>query len=249
MDTRYNLLVLMLPLILATTSCNRAPEESDKTSGEIINRDTLKFPDTETGRTLSDHLNIMFTVGPDAESNYQASLTKLRANESKAVTLIVEAYNKTDKSLYTTRASLVEILTELKGMAARDPLILISSEFLPKRVTLPDDVMSPFRKEVIIRMTAIRGVGHLAGRDDTAARFLGKFARHKDPTIQEEAKRALALAISQLKDKERIAFLVKLFPGNYLEWLPPEDPQPVPPLNANPDLVPSGGSSGSSPTK
>ena len=117
------------------------------------------------------------------------------------------------------RAVLVETLSELRLLQARDSLLTIANEKLPERVPAPDDTISAISQESIIRMTAIRGLGHLAIRDDAAAKALGVLAKHREPSLHEQARQSLAIVIAQEKNRERLQWLIKIFPGAYQDWL------------------------------
>ena len=79
-------------------------------------------------------------------------------------------------------------------------------------------------------MTAIRGLGHIALRDDRAAEHLAKFARHDELPLREQALATLASVIKREKDEARLAKLMKLFPGEYTDWLPLEAVSPPHPV-------------------
>jgi len=162
----------------------------------------------------------MFALGPNAEANYQASLAALRARGGEAIATIVGTYNQADKALYNERAALVETLTELRLPEARDALLAIANEPLSARVPAPDDTIQAIEPESVIRMTAIRGLGHLAVRDDTAANALAALAKHRELSLQEQAKQSLAVVIAQEKDRGRRRRLIELFAGDYQDWLP-----------------------------
>lgn len=213
-------LTIFLTLAIGATGCNPAPDATSTTEIELTPRDGLPFPDTDAGRAVESHLEALFAMGPDAEANYQASLAALRARGNEAIATIVDTYNEADKSLYGERAVVVETLTELRLPEARDSLLAIANETLPERVPAPDDTISAIEQETIIRMTAIRGLGHLAVQDDTAARALAELAKHPELSLNEQAKQSLAIVIAEEKDRERLQRLIEIFPGEYKDWLP-----------------------------
>ncbi len=206
---------------VGTTACNPPPDAAGTTDVELTPRTGLPFPDTDTGRAVESHLEALFAMGPDAEANYQASLAALRARGAEAVATIMSTYSQADKTLYGERAVLVETLTELRMPEARDSLLAIANEELPERVPAPDDTISAIEREAIIRMTAIRGLGHLAVADDVAAGALAELARHRELSLNEQAKQSLALVIAQEKDRLRRQRLIALFPGEFVNWVPP----------------------------
>lgn len=223
------LLASALALSIGLTGCDNPPDADNNVSVEVTPREGLKFPDTDTGKAVATHLDALFAIGPDAEANYQASLEALRTKPDETITTIVDTYNNADKSLYGERAVLVETLSELRLLQARDALLKIANEKLPERIPVPDDTTTAIEQESIIRMTAIRGLGHIAIKDDTAARELGVLAKHLEPSLHEQARQSLAIVIAQERDKRRLKWLIELFPGEYINWLPLKDVSPPAP--------------------
>jgi hypothetical protein len=207
-------------LAVGSTGCSPPPDAGGETTVDIAPRDGLPFPDSDAGRAVESHLEAMLAMGPDAETNYQASLGALRARGAEAIMAILDTYNEADEALYSERAALVETLTELRKPEARNALLAIANEALPERVLGPDDTISAIEQEAIIRMTAIRGLGHLAVQDDTAATALAELANHREVSLHEQARQSLAIVIAQEKDQERLQRLIALFPGEYQNWLP-----------------------------
>lgn len=223
-------LAVLLTVAIGLAGCDSPPDADSTTEVDLMPRDGLPFPATDAGRAVESHLKALFAIGPEAEANYQASLAALRARGTEAITTIVETYNEADKSLYGERAVLVETLTELRLSEARDSLLTIANETLPEGVPAPDDTVSAIEQETIIRMTAIRGLGHLAVQDDTAARALADLANHREMSLHEQAKQSLAIVIAQEKDRERLQRLIKMFPGEYKNWLPLQGVAPPAPV-------------------
>jgi hypothetical protein len=213
-------LATLLLLAVGTAGCRRPPDADGETTVELDPRQGLPFPETDAGRAVESHLDAMFSLGPDAEVSYQASLSALRARGTEAIATLVTTYNEAEPGLYPERAALVETLSELRMPEARDALMAIARQALPERAPAPDDTLQAIEPELVIRMTAIRGLGHLAVEDDTAVRALAELAKHPEMPIHEQAKQSLALVIEQEKDRERLQRLIELFPGHYQDWLP-----------------------------
>jgi len=203
------------------TACDRPPDpDATDPTIPITPRDTIPYPATAAGQALAAHVDAITAVGPDAEANYQASLTRLRANPAESIAAIVETYEAADTTLYADRAWLVETLAELRVPSARDALLTIAREPLPERIPTPDDEFSPRTPEIVIRMTAIRGLGHLAGTDDTAAEQLLELTVHEEQALQEQARQYAAIVIALEKNRERRLRLIRAFPGEYRDWVP-----------------------------
>jgi hypothetical protein len=212
--------VALFLLAASSTACSPPPDADDETTVDMEPREGLPFPDSDAGRAVESHLVAMFAMGPDAEASYQASLAALRASGAEAISAIVGTYNAADPTLYGERAALVETLTELRLPETLDALLAIANQALPERVPGPDDTVDAIEPESVIRMTAIRGLGHLAVQDDTAVRALAELANHREMSLYEQARQSLALVIEQEKDRERLQRLIALFPGQYQDWLP-----------------------------
>ncbi len=228
MRTRQALAALFL-LAVGPTGCSQPPDAGGETTVDIEPRPGLPFPDGDAGRAVASHLDAMFAIGPNAEASYQASLAALRARGGEAIAALVATYNQADETLYNERAALVETLAALWLPEARDALLAIANEPLPERVPAPDDTMQPIGPEIVIRTTAIRGLGNLAERDDAAARALAALAKHRELALQEQAKQSLAIVIAQEKNRIRRQLLIQLFPGEHQDWVPLQDLAPPAP--------------------
>lgn len=228
MRTGQALLALLL-LAAGAAGCSQPPDAGGETTVDIEPRPGLPFPAGDAGRAVAEHLDAMFAIGPNAEASYQASLQALRARGGEAIAALVATYDQADQTLYNERAALVETLAELRLPEAREALVAIANEPLPERVPAPDETMQPIQAESVIRTTAIRGLGHLAVRDDAAARALAALAKHRELALQEQAKQSLAIVIAQEKDRLRRQLLLQLFPGEHQDWLPLQDLAPPAP--------------------
>ena len=217
--TRQALAALLL-LAVGPTGCSQTPDAGGETTVDVEPRPGLPFPDSDAGRAVASHLDAMFAIGPNAEASYQASLAALRARGGEAIAALVATYDQADKNLYNERAALVETLAALWLPQAREALLAIANEPLPERVPAPDETMQPIGPEIVIRTTAIRGLGNLAERDDVAARALAALAKHRELALQEQAKQSLAVVIAQEKDRLRRQRLIELLADDYRDWLP-----------------------------
>jgi hypothetical protein len=238
-------------LILAgafVSACKDAGDEPEEVTGPVDDRDELRFPDTPAGQALTAHIEAIGATGPSAESDYQASLQALRQQAAEVVPLLAQAYDDTDRSLYATRWALVETAAELRVAPARDLLIRLATEPVPAAEPGRHDEVSLRNEESVLRMTAIRGLGYLAVEDETASGVLVKLVQSDVPAVREEALRALAGAIVQIRDPDRAARLAKAFPGPYQEFLP-VNAGPVPPAGADPGLRPPDRGAGDAPSR
>lgn len=237
----FVVLCAVLVSALGVWGCSEIRDEPEPVGGEeVVVREGPEFPDTPAGRALSSHFQTIYATGPEAEASYQASLSELRTHEAEAVAVLLEAYDSTDKALYSGRWTFIQTLSDLRLEAALEPLVRIANEPVPPPEEIAmDDIVNPFEEEVILRMTAIQGLGHLAVRDDRAAEALGELTRHDVLAVREEAMRALAGAIRAVKDRERIAYLKRFLPEDFELILDLSQDRPVPPAGANPGLAPA----------
>ena len=227
---RNPILTALLFTIVACQDHTAPDSDNDNTETEISIRDGLIFPDSEMGFAVAAHIDSLFSIGPDAEANYQASLSSLREKGVNSISTIEQIYFESSTDLYSERAALTETLGELRLLEARDPLLKIARQSLPERISLTDDSLSPISMEAIIRMTAIRGLGHIATVDDVAVEAILEFTKHAELSIQEQAKQSLAIVIAAEKDERRLKRLIRLFPGDYRDWLILKGVSPPAPL-------------------
>lgn len=210
--------VLILPALLFAAGCERerALEEPPPVPPkEVQTTDPIHFPETPEGVAVVNHINAVYSVGPDAEANYQASLNVLRSKMKETVNILSTAYNESDKRFYGDRWVLVQTLADLRGTEALDSLTKIANEELPERTTLYDHEISPYEEETVIKITALRGLANLSIQDDNAAKTLATFFNHKDANIRLQAMNLLAQAIREANE-ERRRTLLQLLPKDYV---------------------------------
>lgn len=242
------LAVILLALLLIKGWDRAQPEDPPKPPQEVQANDRVRFPDTPEGQAVMSHINAVYSVGPDAEANYQASLNVLRGKMNESVNILTTAYNEIDKKFYGDRVVLVQTLADLRGREALDPLTNIANEALPQKGTLYDHEISPYEEELIIRITAIKGIGNLSVRDDKAVSTLITFFNHADPTLRSEAVNALAQAIREA-DENRKRTLLQFLPKDYVFVPDLSRIQPPGVLGANPNQRPTGRGRGPAPSK
>lgn len=241
---------LILAALFLTAACKGAqPEGSPVPPKELKVNDQIRIPGTAEGQAVVKHINVVYSVGADAEANYLASLDVLRSKMNESISILVNAYNEVDKHFYGDRWVLVQTLADLRGLEALDELTTIANEQLPQRsVNLNQHEVSAYKEESILRITAIKGIGNLAVRDDSAAKTLTTFFDHSDPTIRLEARNALAQAIREAEE-QRKPTLLRLLPKDYV--FVPDLTGITPPgiSGADSSLKPSGKGKGPAPKR
>ncbi len=228
-------LPLLLVILVVPSGCNGSAPRPAAAPSQLDAVESAVFPSTPAGRLLSEHLGAMHAAGPDAERKYQSSLTALRAHGPEVIALVKDALKRTDKARHGARWALVQTLADLRLDEALDPLVAISNEPIPPPGALERD--SPvYDEEVLLRLVAIQGLGHLAVRNDAAARSLENLLAHPVPAVREEAMRSIASALRLVDDDARRALLDGLLPKDFT--IDPGD-DPIPPAGARSDLQPS----------
>ncbi|MDQ3802390.1 MAG: hypothetical protein M3416_00820 [Acidobacteriota bacterium] len=240
----------LLPTLLLTAGCHTGapPEDLPRPPKEVQAGNPLPIPQTPEGVAVINHINSVYSVGPDAEANYQASLGVLRSRMNESVNILLTTYDQVDKKFYGDRWVLVQTLADLRGVEALDGLTRIANEPLPQRGPLYGHEISPYEEESVIRVTAIKGLGNLTVRDDHAARTLTTFFNHADPAIRLEAMNALAQAAREA-ERERRAALLQLLPRDYAFDPDPSSVQPPGIAGESPGLRPSGRGRGPAPSR
>lgn len=241
---------LILPALLLAAGCSRAQRENSPVPPkEVQANDQIRVPDTPEGQGVLNHINAVYSVGADAEANYQASLNVLRSKMNESVSILVNAYNEVDKPFYSDRWVLVQTLADLRGLEALDGLTKIANEPLPEKGgPLYGHEISAYKEESTIRITAITGIANLAVGDDDAARILTTFFNHSDSTIRLAAMNALAQAIREADDRRKRT-LLQLLPKDFVFVPDLTGIEPPGISGADPNLRPRGRGKGPAPTR
>jgi len=186
--TKSLLVVAFWAFTVAATSCQRgrAVLSSDSSSQSQIDK---LYPNTPAGQRVKEHMNASMAYGEDAETRYQESLTKLRA-EPGAADAIYETYKKIPAQNYLLRTMLTEALKELRAPAALAHLADIAREKIPPDQRPEDTEVDTRSDEVVIRITAVEGISILAAnRSEEADRMLFELTGHEDLTVRQMAAR------------------------------------------------------------
>jgi hypothetical protein len=127
----------------------------------------------------------VFVTGPDASKRYQEQLERARS-QAGVVDELVAAYGKVPPQDYSTRQVLVAMLTDLQLPAAIQALANIASAPMPERRPVAAHSMDPWEEEVLVRVTAVRGLGALTRDSSAVERLIGLLASNL-PTLREQA--------------------------------------------------------------
>jgi hypothetical protein len=186
------------------------PGQVDQAKPPVQPQTPQVFPTTETGRLLTEHLNRLADVRPDAEQRYQASLRQLRQQAPKAIPVLFETYQKTKESNYFRRWAIVNTMKELQNDAAVSSLATIAlAPIPPERWSDPES--SSRSREFIIRVTAVDGLAELAKLGNKKAEaILPRLIKHDNLSIRRRAIRGYLAAGSDYE--KRANFLKSQLP-------------------------------------
>ncbi len=134
--------------------------------------DIAVFPNTPVGNQLRDHMMVLAMPAEtieEADAKYRESLAALRENPAEVVTLLNEAYNKTEARHYFNRWGLVKTLGDIESNLADKILYNIAASKIPPETSEDLHHFSTQEEEVIIRIRAIEGLGLLAQKQNRFA--------------------------------------------------------------------------------
>jgi hypothetical protein len=137
----------------------------------------------------------------------------------------------------------------LETPEAVDPLVRFASHDLPKADSSPVDATSARGEEIILRLTAIKGIAKMSTRNDRALEAIQGFFQHENVAIRHQALNDFAEAIRIVDDERRQKRLIALFPRDYAFELRPYRPATPGVEGGNPNQVPTGTGNGAAPTK
>jgi hypothetical protein len=143
------------------------------------------FSTSPAGVELTSLLASVFVTGPDASKRYQQQLERARS-QAGVVDELVAAYGKVPPQDYSTRQVLVAMLTDLQLPAAIPSLASIASAAVPERRPVAPHALDPWEEEVLIRVTAVRGLGALTKDRNATERLIGLLGSNVTP-IREQA--------------------------------------------------------------
>ena len=175
--------------------------------------DTLspqKQPATYTGVSIAfAHLQAYMAAisrsAPDAESEYQRALSRLREEPERAAVEIAAAYGGCDVRNYPSRWSLVFAASELRHEALMPFLTHVVDTPLPPEPREPSHGFSIVTEETILRTTAIEALGHLAANGNSdAVEALLRFLKQPSISIRRASVEALRSTKHYKKLVERV---------------------------------------------
>jgi hypothetical protein len=143
--------------------------EDSAAGNNVQPHDSIVFPNTVLGKQLQNHMMILALPAEtleEADARYDSSLAELKKNAVEAVTLLTEAYKKTEARHYYNRWGLVKTLGDIGNNTAAPPLQAIVLAKLPAETSQDLHHFSTQEEEIIIKIRAIEGLGMLAKNGD-----------------------------------------------------------------------------------
>jgi cbb3-type cytochrome oxidase subunit 3 len=135
-------------------------------------QDPIVFPNTPVGNLLQNHMMVLAMPAEtieEADAKLAASLAELKKNKEEAVSLLADAYKKTEARHYFNRWGLVKTLGDLESNTATKHLTDIALAPIPQETSKDLHHFSTQEEEVIIKVRAIEGLGTLAKAGDRTA--------------------------------------------------------------------------------
>ena len=194
-----------------------APPEADlqasPQSGLISKEDS---PGDLEEKRLENHFRSMDAVGPDAEADYQATLTDLKKDSMRSIRDLSEAYQDIPEAGYAARWKIVHTLAAIEGDAALEILRSIAKQPVPSEKLPSAHGLSSAEEERAIRVTAIDGIASLAmnGNAEADSALLRLAVETGNLSLQRRAIRGYLAAGAT--DEKRAEFLrTQIEPGRH----------------------------------
>lgn len=187
-------------LALALAACDRGPAgdrpgSQDSGSARPGAPAEPDFPDTETGRLLTQHLGILAGHGKDAEEKYQASLAVLRSRAPEVSRELVAFYPAVAEDRYFRRWAILETLRELRDASALPLAIRVAGAPLPRERFTEDPERASQDEELRIQIKAAEIIAAVAAErvSGADAALLG-LVKHEDLGVRRTAIRGYLAA-------------------------------------------------------
>lgn len=114
---------------------------------------------------LIDIIGTMTSSGVGADALYHRSLQRASL-DPEFVTLVAKTAGSLEQEAYEERWALTQLLVDLESPEAADALVeLVRAPIPPEKAEDPSHGLSTVTEEVILRTTAIEGLGRLLRRD------------------------------------------------------------------------------------
>lgn len=149
-----------------------ALRQDSAASNDSQPQDPIVFPNTPVGNLLQNHMMVLAMPAEtieEADAKFAASLAELKKNKEEAVSLLADAYKKTEARHYFNRWGLVKTLGDLESNTATKHLTDIALAAIPSETSKDLHHFSTQEEEVIIKVRAIEGLGMLAKAGDRTA--------------------------------------------------------------------------------
>ncbi len=226
---KHYLKLILIPILFAlfiVASCeNENPstsvEEDISNTGAKQSSSILSFDESSVtslnqifasipyGKMLQQHIQYAVGFGKNAEANYQRSLSQLR-DEPKIAEALFILYQKIPADSYLYRTMIVETLKESKTDVALDFLQEIATIKIPRDLHPENPEIDTRLDEIVIRITAVEGIGALAlAKNPRAEELLKKLINHEELSVRQMAVRYyLQSPFGDLKEKKETLYAI-----------------------------------------
>ncbi|RZS99468.1 HEAT repeat domain-containing protein [Aquimarina brevivitae] len=174
--------------IEVTTKATEYSSELSFDESSVLSLDGF-FASVPNGKLIQEHLQLAVGSGKDAEERYLWSLHRLRDQKNLAESIAM-LYQKIPDQNYLYRTMLIETLKELRTEEALEFLYEIASLNIPRDTAPENPEIDTRLDEIIIRITAVEGLGILAkNKNEVAEKMLFRLTTHEDLTVRQMATR------------------------------------------------------------
>jgi hypothetical protein len=188
------LVALAVPITMraraARTRDPRAVAPSASAAGPSLESDGL--PASALGNDIRAYLQLARVIGPGARTNSERALARLKPQAGPVTDAVVAAFDRLPVKAHRARSSLVSLLTYLEHPGAEPLLGRIAESQARARSEEAESHATAADPEVLLRMTAVRGLVQLATAGSaTAKETLLRVVGHPDVSTRYAAARGL----------------------------------------------------------
>lgn len=122
---------------------------------------------------LENYFKAAVAIKPNAAKEYEAALANLKKDAVKNFSTLAELYRETPENEYFLRWLVVDAISQLNIIEAKDALYNIAISKLPEeKLPSKHNAFSAVKEEVKIRLAAIQGLSSLAKTDKSSKEHL-----------------------------------------------------------------------------
>jgi hypothetical protein len=180
-----------------------APATGDELSGKRPTR--VRISASPAGVRLRNFLNVVYSLGDNAEEDYQRALRELSEYAEEVLAEIARASADCHEQDYPLRLALVQTAVSLRHPAALPYLANLVKTPIPEEQSGDPHSYSTVAEETIIRTTAVDGIAeHAKNDDERAVALLMEFLRIPSFSIRRAAVYGLLATKNAEEYREKI---------------------------------------------